>query len=261
MGWFTKRTKRWEIRHLLWTAISFIMFIPVPIHVYPVVMINQATRSKVKSWYAIGIGALIIELVLFGSFIFFFGSMSTGMLLTLSGSVVSYIVGNGILLNQARPYLQRLELKEVRELQWISSVKSQRKLELLEASKVTPQLFVTSLLYWKKEINNSVIQQKLDRVIDLFQLIEKNDSHEADKFIIRHSTLVSVLKKYDELDRSRLNNELTNSSKRKLEGVIVKSAKAIEEEVNNLFKSGILELSAESDAYIQALKNRNLLKE
>lgn len=260
MGWFTKKNKKWELRHLFWSFVSLIMFIPVPIHVYPIVMLNQARKSKVRSWYVIGLTALIFELFLFGSFILYFGSMSQGMLLTLGGSVVSYIVGNGILLNQAGPYLQRLELAEIRALDWIPSIRSQRKMELLEVAKMTPQLFVSALLYWEKEIQNRKIQESLEKVINLFQLIEKRDPYETDRFIVRHSTLVNVLKKYDELENSKLKNDITENSKKKLEKIVLKSALAIEQEVTNLFKVGILDISAESDAYLETLKSRNLLK-
>ncbi|HLQ99256.1 MAG TPA: hypothetical protein VK102_02690 [Sphingobacterium sp.] len=261
MGWFTKKSKRWELKHLLWTGISLLMFIPVPIHVYPIVMLDQAKRSKVRSWYLIGWVLLLFELSLFGSFVYFFGSMNTGMLFTLGASTVSYVIGNGLLFNRAQSYLQRLEIRELRPLDWIPSIRSQRKLALLESSKITPQLFANSLLFWKKEIQNKKIQNNLDRIIRLFQLIEKNDSLETEKFLIRHSTLIQVLKKYDELDKSELNNDMTAQSKRRLSKVVAQSALAIEQEATNLFEAGILELSAESDAYLASLKNRKLLKD
>ena len=84
---------------------------------------------------------------------------------------------------------------------------------------------------------------------------------EAEKFLVRHATVVNVLMKYDEIENSRLNNSVTMESKKKLEDVIAKAAIAIEQEVTNQFKSGILDVSAETDVYIQSLKNRNLLNE
>jgi len=84
---------------------------------------------------------------------------------------------------------------------------------------------------------------------------------EADKFLVRHATVVNVLMKYDEIENSALNNSVTAASMKKLEQVIGQAVIAIEQEVTNQFQSGILDVSAETDVYIQTLKNRNLLKD
>lgn len=262
MGFATKKSKRWELRQLIWTFLSIILFIPFPVHVFPFVMLAQAKKSKIRSWYAWGTALLLAEVGLFASFVYFFGAMSQGMLLTLGGYVVSYVVGNGLLLNRVKPYLQRLELAEVRPLGWIPTASSRNRLqELPQATLDTPQLFIERLLHWRKEINNRAIHQNIDKIIHLFQLLEQRDKMEAEKFLVRHSTVVNVLMKYDEIENSKLNNTVTVESKRKLEEVIAKAAIAIEQEVTNQFQAGILDVSAETDVYIQTLKNRNLLKD
>ncbi|MFD1771878.1 hypothetical protein [Sphingobacterium suaedae] len=262
MGFATKKPKRWELQQLTWTFISIAMFVPLPVHLFPFVMLSQARKSKIRSWYVTAVALLLVELTLFASFIVFFGTISQGMLLTLGGYVTSYIVGNGLLLNRAKPYLQRLELAEIRPLAWIATASSRERLQQLpQATLDTPQLFIERLLHWRKEIDNRAIHQNIDRIIHLFQLLEKNDKIEAEKFLVRHSTVVNVLMKYDEIENSKLNNAVTAESKKKLEDVIKKAAIAIEQEVTNQFKAGILDVSAETDVYIQTLRNRNLLNE
>ncbi len=262
MGFATKKPKRWELRQLTWTFISIAMFIPFPVHIFPFVMLSQAKKSKIRSWYATGIALLMVELALFASFVYFFGAISQGMLLTLGGYVTSYIVGNGLLLNRAKPYLQRLELGEVRPLAWIPTASSRSRLqELPQATLDTPQLFIERLLHWRKAIDNQTIHQNIDKIIHLFHLLEQRDKIEAEKFLVRHSTVVNVLMKYDEIENSKLNNQVAIESKKKLEEVIAKATIAIEQEVTNQFKAGILDVSAETDVYIQTLKNRNLLKD
>ncbi len=261
MGFATKKSKRWELQQLTWTFISIAMFIPLPVHAFPFVMLSQAKKSKIRSWYATGLVLLMVEMALFASFIYFFGAISTGMLLTLGGYVTSYIVGNGLLLNRAKPYLRRLELAEIRPLAWIPTASSKNILQLPQATLDTPQLFIERLLHWRKEIDNKAIHKNIDRIIHLFQLLEQKDKMEAEKFLVRHATVVNVLMKYDEIENSRLHNPVTVESKRKLEEVIAKAAIAIEQEVTNQIKLGILDVSAETDVYIQTLKNRNLLKE
>jgi len=261
MGWATKKSRPWEIRQMVWTFLSILMFLPLPIHVHPLVMMSQAKKTKVRSWMVTAWLLLAVELGLLFSFVVLFGTLSQAMLLTLSGSVLSYIVGNGLLLNQAKPYLQRLELAEVRDLYWISSIDSQKRLELAAPTIDTPQLFVERLLHWRKEIDNVSIHKDIDNILRLFQLLEKKDKREAEKFLVRHSTIVNVLMQYDELENARLNNSITLESKRKLENVIRQAAIAVEQEVTNQFKMGMLDVSAETDVYIQTLKSRNLLKD
>lgn len=261
MGWATKKSRIWELRQLSWTFVSILLFMPFPIHIHPLVMMSRANKSKVRSWYVMAWLFLLVELSLFGSFVYFFGAMSQGMLLTIGGSALSYIVGNSMLLNQSRPYLQRLELAEVRELTWIPTMGAQRRLELATPTLDTPQFFVERLLHWRKQIDNKRIHQDIDKIIRLFHLLEQKDTREAEKFLVRHSTVVNVLMQYDELENTRLNNAVTKASKEKLESVIRQAAQAIEQEVTNQFQMGLLEVSAETDVYLQTLKSRNLLKE
>lgn len=261
MGWVTKKSRPWEIKKMAWTFASILLVLPLPIHIHPLVMITQARRAKVRSWVWLGTLLLLLELALLGSFVYFFGALSQGMLLTLGGSVGSYVLGNALLLNQVKPYLKRLELAEVRQLYWIPSVASQTRLELSAPSIDTSQFFVERLLHWRKEIDNKKIHQDIDRILRLFQLLERKDKREAEKFLVRHSTVVNVLMHYDELENAGLDNAVTQESKRKLEQVIRQAAVAIEKEVTNQFKTGLLDVSAESDVYLQSLKSRNLLNE
>ncbi|MFD1165118.1 hypothetical protein ACFQ2C_05795 [Sphingobacterium daejeonense] len=261
MGWATKKSRPWEIRQLMWTFFSILLFLPLPIHVHPLVMMSQAKKAKVRTWMITAWLLLAVELGLLFSFVMFFGALSQAMLLTLGGSVLSYIVGNALLLNQAKPYLKRLELAEVRDLHWIASADSMKRIELSAPTIDTPQFFVERLLHWRKEIDNTKIHKDIDNILRLFQLLEKKDKREAEKFLVRHSTIVNVLMQYDELENAKLNNTVTFESKRKLEEVIRQAAVAVEQEVTNQFKMGMLDVSAETDVYIQTLKSRNLLKE
>lgn len=258
MGWVTKKSKGWEINQLKWTFASVLLFM-LPLH--PFVMMSQASKSKVRSWYMISWVLLAVQVALFYSFFFFWGAFTQGMLLTLGGFAGSYILGNGLLLNQSKSYLKRLELGEVRELGWINTIEDQKRLALAQAQMETPQSFVTKLMYYKKEIENRNIQQHIDKIIRLFHLLENKDIQEAEKFLVRHGTVVNVLREYDSLENTRLHNQVTLESKQKLESVLRQAASAIELDVTNLIKTRLLDVSAESDVYIQTLKNKNLLKD
>lgn len=262
MGFVTKKTRRWEIQQLTWTIVSIFMFIPFPVHLFPFIMLSQAKKAKVRSWYASAVLLLLTQIGLLASFIFFFGTLSQGMLLTLGGYVATYVIGNGLLLNRVKPYLQRLELADIRPLAWIPTASSANRLKALEANTLdTPQLFIERLLHWRKEINNAAIHKNIDKIIHLFHLLEQHDKMEAEKFLVRHSTVVNVLMKYDEIENSKLYNNVTTESKNKLADVLDKAAIAIENEVTNKFQLGILDVSAETDVYLKTLRNRNLLND
>jgi len=258
MGWATKNTRRWELGKLKWTFLSILMVVP-PIH--PFVMMSQAAKSKVRFWYALSWLLLAVQVMLFYSFYVFVGTLSQGLFLTISGFIASYVVGNGLLLGQAKSYLKRLELSQVRELSWINRIGDQRRLALAQADIETPQSFVTKLMYYKKEINNKSISNNLDQIVRLFHLLEQRDYQEAEKFLVRHGTVVNVVREYSDLENTKLNNQVTIESKKKLEGVVDKAAYAIELDVTNLIKNRLLDVSAESDVYLQTLKNKNLLKD
>lgn len=258
MGWVTKKSKRWELGQLKWTFLSILMFIP---HIHPFVMMAQASRSKVRSWYFLAWVLLLGEVGLLYSFYALWGSSQVGMLLTVTGFLGSYIVGNGLLLKQTKPYLQRLEQGEIRPLNWIPSVEKQRRLELAQAMVETPQTFISKLLHYRSTINNRNIQLYIDNILRLFRLLEQRDVREAEKFLVRHGTIANVLREYDDLENTRLYNQVTMDSKLKLESVLAQAASAVELDVTNLIKSRLLDVSAESDVYLQTLRNKNLLKE
>jgi hypothetical protein len=258
MGWVTKKSRGWELGRLKWTFLSILMFIP---HVHPFVMMAQATKSKVRSWYLLAWVLLLGEVGLLYSFYALWGNLSQGMLLTIGGFMASYIVGNGLLLRQAKPYLKRLEQGDIRPLRWIDSVEKQQRLELAQAMIETPQTFITKLLHFRGEIDNRNIRQYIDNILRLFRLLEQRDVQEAEKFLVRHGTIVNVLREYDDLENTQLHNQVTMDSRLKLENVLAQAASAVELDVTNLIKARLLDVSAESDVYLQTLRNKNLLKE
>jgi hypothetical protein len=69
------------------------------------------------------------------------------------------------------------------------------------------------------------------------------------------------LREYDDLENTQLHNQVTMDSRLKLENVLAQAASAVELDVTNLIKARLLDVSAESDVYLQTLRNKNLLKE
>ena len=246
--------------HLAWVLFSLLMIVPLPIHIFPLIMLAQANNAKVRSWYITGSFFLLAEIGLLVSFVMSFGSFSTQMMLTMGGSMLSYLLGNALLIRNASPYLKRMELGSLRALNWIPSVASDRKKSLTIALD-SPEFFMQRLLNIRGRLQNATIKKRVDRITQLFQLVQSKGDFEGEKFLSRHSTAVNILQQYADLEASGLHNPTTVASKKELETVLQQAIQGMEQEVTNLFRSEILDVSAESDAYIQILKNRNLLKE
>lgn len=258
MGWATKNTKRWEIKQLRWTIASIILF---PLPLAPFVMMLQANRSKIRLWFAPAFLLLAVQAVLYYYFFAFIGASVQGVFLTLMGFAGSYILGNGWLLKQAKPYLMRLDQKQYRELSWINSIADERREALINLEIETPQSFVSKLIFYKKEIKNQRMQQYAGTTIRLFSVFKDKDRQEAEKFISRHGTVLHVLREYHNLENAKLNNTITIESKNKLESVLRQAVEAMEVDISTLIKNKFLDISVESDVYLQLLKNRNLLKD
>ena len=258
----------WKVSQLRWTFLSILLIVPLPIHIHPFVMMHQASKVKIRKWYIIAWLFLIVELAILASFIYLFGQLGTSFTAgltflafsTVGASILSYVIGNGMLLNQSKSFIKRLELAEVRPLVWINSMDdyAQQHAEIVPIE--TADSFVGKLLTYRKEIKSKTIQEHTDKIIRLFQLLESKDGMESEKFLVRHGTVVNVLREYNLLEKTQLNNRVTLESKNKLEEVILQASSAIETDVTNIIKARLLDVSVESDVYLQSLRNRDLLK-
>lgn len=258
MGWVTKNTKLWEFKQLRWTFLS-ILLVPFPVH--PFAMMLQAYKSKVRSWFFLSFVLMTIQAALFYSLFFFMGTSGQGIFMTVLGFSGAYILGNGLLLGQAKSYLARLEQKQFRELAWINSIADQRRLALTRLEIETPHSFMNKLIYYKKEIKNRWVQHYTEETIRLFNVFQEKDNMEAEKFIARHGTVIHILREYYGLERAELNSHMTSESKNKLESVLSQAVEAMEVDISMLIKNKFLDISVESDVYLQILKNKNLLKD
>ena len=268
MGLTLIKNTWWRVTQLRWIFLSILLIVPLPIHIHPFVMMHHGAKAKIRKWYIYAWVFLIVELAILASFIHLFGqigmaftsAISLQTFATVGTSILSYVLGNGMLLNQSKNYIKRLELAKVRPLTWVYSIENQalQQAEILPVE--TADSFVSKSLVYRTSINNRTIQEHTDKIIRLFQLLESKDSMESDRFLVRHGTVVNVLREYDLLDKTQLNNKVTLESKNKMEEVIIHASSAIETDVTNIIKARLLDVSVESDVYLQTLRNRDLLK-
>ena len=269
MGLALIKNTWWKVSQLRWTFLSILLIVPLPIHIHPFVMMYQGAKAKVRNWYILAWAFLFLELGILVSFIYLFGKFESSItggstfliaICLAAVSILSYIIGNGMLLNQSKDFIKRLELAKVRPLTWINSMDNleQQQAEIVQVE--TADSFVAKLLSFRKEIKNKTIQVHTDKIIRLFQLLESKDRRESEKFLVRHGTVVNVLREYDVLEKTQLHNSVTIESKNKLEEVLLQASTAIEADVTNIIKARLLDVSVESDVYLQTLRNRDLLK-
>lgn len=262
MGWFTKKNYGWEIKRMAWPIIALVTFLPLPIHMFPFAFIAQGSSAKVRSWITTGIVFLIAEVAVL---LLFFLKFRQADLETLSASLITiisflalYLIGNAMLLRNVKPYMERMELNEVMELEWISSI---RTIKVWKPDTInSPQSFVAQLLADRNEIDNYSIKRNIDQIINYFKTIIDTDCKKAEILAVRHQTILSLLEQYKNLQKSNINNSLTTSSKNEIEKVLNQAVVAVENEITNQYETKLLGVSAEGDAYLQQLKSRNLIK-
>ncbi len=262
MGWITKKSYWWEIKRMIWPIISIMAFIPLPIHLFPIAFIAQGSKAKVRGWVSTAIVFLAAEIGLLVLFLFKFRHFDFSLLFTSVATFVSYLalylVGNILLLRNVKPYLKRLELSDVMELEWTNSI---RTIKTWKPNTInSPQAFVSQLLMDRNEINNYGVQRNIDQIITYFRTIIDKDSQKAELLVVRHQPILSLLDQYKSLQKSNINNGVTTTSKTEIEKVLNQAVVAVENEVTNQYQTQLLGVSAESDAYIQQLKSRNLIK-
>ncbi|QES89941.1 hypothetical protein [Rhizosphaericola mali] len=258
----TKKSYGWEVKRMIWPILSIVAFVPMPIHLFPIAMIDQGYRAKVRSWVALGFIFLGVEVGIMALFLrktqHFDLTLLFASLATFISYLACYLIGNIVLLSQTKSYLKRLELKEELVLDWVTRPSS---LIVWKPQIVnSPQEYVSQLLQYRNAIQNRNVQNNIDKIFNCFKAIIEKDEQKAELMTVRHQTVLNMLGQYKSIQTSNLNNVKVANSKLEIEKTLDQAVVAIENEVTNLYDASILEVSAEREVYIQQLKNRNLLK-
>lgn len=116
------------------------------------------------------------------------------------------------------------------------------------------------LKYWQKEIQEENIKERLGRMSRIAHLIQEKDHTAGEVFSMRHTdTVVKLLRQYKALEVSELDSPEILASRERIVNAIELTHKAFEQELSKIFESDMLDIDAESMAYMQSLKNRGLL--
>lgn len=116
------------------------------------------------------------------------------------------------------------------------------------------------LKYWEKQIRDEDIRTLLNRMSKIALIIQEKDPHASEIFFMRHAeTAVKFLKQYYTIEISEMKSEETQASLQRITDAIKMTHQAFEQELNNMFQADMLDIDAESAAYMQSLKNRGLI--
>jgi hypothetical protein len=132
-----------------------------------------------------------------------------------------------------------------------------------EPENITPEYkgLAAELKQWKNAVTDTKIKGDLNRMIKIANIIQEKDVTAGEVFFMRHAdTLAKLLKQYCILENSGLNSPEIQDSMQRIKETIAITRNAFEQELINNFKSDLLDVEAESEAYIQQLQNRGLIE-
>ncbi|MHC5310136.1 hypothetical protein ACYSNM_08710 [Myroides sp. LJL116] len=256
MGWFTKRTTKWELQQS-WLCILAVVF---PIGIPFIAMLYMGFKAKIKTLLPSSLLYLVIVSLLAVK-VFFQG-------LSSMFDVVSIVLWIGVLLTgpvvismYLQSFLQRVDLKSIIRLQWSQSYDYVDFMRRNQISKVlSVSSFVDSLQNWQQIIENKQVQGNISDMIALTKEITNNNKHISDLFIERHAySIENILEQYSQVERSKINNEIIAQAESKLKETLALAVIAFKEELSNQRNFRNMDIEVDAQIYLQDLKNKGIL--
>lgn len=155
-----------------------------------------------------------------------------------------------------------IQIKDERESSNVSEEPAEPPVNSPEPESDVPErkTLTGELKYWEKQIRNKEIKSLLKRMSKITLIIREKDPHAAELFFIRHAeTVTKFLKQYYSMEVSDIKSEEARDALARIADAIKITHQAFEQELSNMFRSDMLDIDAESAAYVQSLKNRGLI--
>ncbi len=237
MGWFTNRSKSWELKNM-WSVFLSLLLLPLyVIGIQAAFVVAMGIIVKKRNWI------IISGLIYVINFVIFIISDNVGVFVI--GSLLHCLYTAFII----KEYLQRLDLKKSGvKLEWRKKYKYDKntdnstliKLQSDPFAFISSQrdAFIADLLTYKERIDNLSIKEDIEKMLQIVDIYEKRNTSESEKFFIRHKDIVKkILKQYDDIEDTGLDNELMNQSKDTLEESIHLVTIAFQNELTTQFKT------------------------
>lgn len=152
--------------------------------------------------------------------------------------------------------------KETRKVDFIPNNKIKPLLNLLQAQidVLERKTLAAELKYWEKMIADQKMKERLERMGRIAEIITEKDPHKGEVFFMRHAdTVTKLLKQYYTIEVSAIESQEMADSRERIAVSIATVQGAFEQELENILKSDMLDIDAESMAYMQSLRNRGLI--
>ncbi|MDR0228625.1 MAG: hypothetical protein LBI72_06130 [Flavobacteriaceae bacterium] len=252
MGWFTSKSKQWEIKvgSICYFAILFPFLFP------PIAMVYMGIRGRLKSLLY---GSIVWTfLFVIGYYKYFFANEERELDFTLFTILFSGAVVVAIYL---QTFLRRVHLASIVNVDWndkYNYIDFIRREEVNEVLSVDD--FINQLLLWQQKIKHTVVRGNIFSMIELTKSITEKKGHISELFIVRHAySIENILLQYYQIELSKLNNATVEEAKEKIRSTLLLAIKAFENELRQKDKKTHLDIEVDVETYIQDLKNKRLL--
>ncbi len=258
-GWFTKRSKKWELINLWFMLIPLFSFGSFSF----ISLIYMGIAGKKRIWSILGTLSMLVTAFSFSEIV-----KNQNLLASLLFAI-SVITTLAYSIFSCKEFLQRLDLRLRKfPLQWSKKYNYDNIDADFESAihagniKALPvgSDFIASLKTLEKEIESEKLKLDIQKMITISKTIMEKDTSVGEIFFERNAETVNkILKKYDELENTRIDTPEMKESLSKLENDIGSITKAFEQELTDMYKNDMVDIDAETRAFLQTLKNRGLI--
>ncbi len=120
---------------------------------------------------------------------------------------------------------------------------------------------IADLLKWKGEIESQSLRGDIDQIVSLSKIVLQKSGAETDLFFSRYDAVLNkLLHKYDEIENTRLDTEEMAKTMKLIADGICDIAKAMRQDVNNMYKQDLLDINAETSVFLRELQKKGLLE-
>ena len=258
MGWFTKKPKSWEILNAWFIPFAFIScgFFSFFSLLY------AGFRVKRFKWIFWGIISAVVMAT--AATVVIRGSHTVINMMATITFLINWLVSSIFSIIILGEYLERLALGR-KSLSWFrSGTKPEKKLPEKKTAGTARggEAFIESLHKWEKKFDSPDLKQSINRMIGTSRKFIQKDSGSGNLLFDRYAdTIDRMLTKYDELEDSRLNVPEISDAMKKMEHTMLQISKAFENELIKMYQGDILDMEAESAAFLQSLRNKGLLED
>jgi len=121
--------------------------------------------------------------------------------------------------------------------------------------------FIADLQRWGQEVESEKMKEHLDQLIKLSVIVMKKGDSESERFFERYETTMNkILHKYDEIENTGLDTVEIKETMANIEASLEQIVTAFQNEVSSMYKFDLLNINAETSAFLQDLRNRGLLE-